>query len=93
METFISQIVLSKVLFPADGRPIMATVAHFIVGGSSKDEYTVHSLLCLHGHLLGNVPFQGPSYPDFDSINPQKSLQLIEKQAFISPFQNTNMFI
>jgi hypothetical protein len=32
-------------------------------------------------------------YPDFDSKNSQKSLQLIEKQAFILPFQNTNMFI
>jgi len=33
------------------------------------------------------------NFPDFDSKNMKKSLQLIEKQAFKFSFQNRNLFI
>jgi len=49
METFISQMVLSRVLLPADGRPMMATVAHFM-GVAPYGKYREFELSCIETH-------------------------------------------
>ena len=49
METFISQMVLSRVLLPADGRPMMATVAHFM-GMAPYSKYREFGLPCIETH-------------------------------------------